>query len=223
MMQARRSLLIWKVYGERLDGWQNDDMPYEKIPGDPTSLHHQGKPVPNTPQNRNIMHIGYTGSQMPPPDAVKSGKVKPLSDEDRMTLVRWVDLGCPIDLAADPKNPTARGNGWMLDDVRPTRALTEPRAGANPALTRILVGAHDYNTGLDATGFEVMADFALDGAKPGENLAPKFKALPGGRWVLELAQPVKELPRGKLTVSVKDKQGNITRIDRTFSVGPPAK
>ena len=44
-----------------------------------------------------------------------------------------------------------------------------------------------------------------------------------GRWVLELAQPVKELPRGKLTVSVKDKQGNVTRIDRTFSVGPPTR
>ena len=223
MMQARRSLLIWKVYGERLDGWQNDDMPYEKIPGDPASLHHQGKPVPNTPQNRNKMHIGYTGGRMPPPEAVESGKVKPLSDEDRMTLVRWVDLGCPIDLASDPKNPTARGNGWLLDDVRPTLALTSPQAGANPPLARILVGAHDYNTGLDAGSFAVVADFAIDGTKPGEHLAQKFKALPGGRWVLELAQPIKELPRGKLTVSVKDKQGNITRIDRTFSVGPPAQ
>ena len=45
LMQSRRSLLIWKVYGERLDGWQNDDFPYETIPGDPTSLRHKGKPV----------------------------------------------------------------------------------------------------------------------------------------------------------------------------------
>jgi hypothetical protein len=31
-------------------------------------------------------------------------------------------------------------------------------------------------------------------------------------------KPVADLPRGKLTVSVKDKPGNVTRIDRTFSV-----
>ena len=44
---------------------------------------------------------------MPPPEAVagtyagpngKKIKVAPLSDEDRLTLVRWIDLGCPIDL-----------------------------------------------------------------------------------------------------------------------------
>ena len=95
MMQSRRSLLVWKVYGERLDGWQNDDMPHETIPGDPNSLHHKGKPVPDTKQNRTIAHIGYTGSIMPPPEAVKAGKVKPLSDEDRLTLVRWIDLAVP--------------------------------------------------------------------------------------------------------------------------------
>ena len=50
LMQSRRSLLIWKVYGQRLDGWKNDDLPYETIPGDPTSLRHKGKPVADTPQ-----------------------------------------------------------------------------------------------------------------------------------------------------------------------------
>src|SRR5262249_49447544 len=27
MFQARRSLLVWKVYGRRTDGWTNDDFP----------------------------------------------------------------------------------------------------------------------------------------------------------------------------------------------------
>ena len=40
---------------------------------------------------------------MPPPDAVKAGKVAPLTDEDRRTLVRWIDLGCPIDLDVRPE------------------------------------------------------------------------------------------------------------------------
>jgi hypothetical protein len=47
----------------------------------------------------------FKGSVMPPPEAVKDGKVKPLTDEDRRTLLRWIDLGCPIDLDYDPKNP----------------------------------------------------------------------------------------------------------------------
>ena len=53
-----------------------------------------------------------------------------------------------------------------------------------------------------------------------ENLAKKFKARPDSRWELTLAQPIKELPRGKLTVAVKDRQGNVSRIERTFSVAP---
>ncbi len=63
----------------------------------------------DTPQNREISHIGYIGSIMPPPKAVQSGKVQPLSDEDRLTLVRWIDLGCPIDLTFDPEHPDAPG------------------------------------------------------------------------------------------------------------------
>ena len=65
----------------------------------------KGQPVPNTPQNRNRADLDYTGSVMPPPEAVKAGKVKPLTDEDRLTLVRWIDLGCPIDLDYDPTKP----------------------------------------------------------------------------------------------------------------------
>ena len=54
---------------------------------------------------------------MPPPEAVagtyvgpdgKKIKVAPLTDEDRLTIVRWIDLGCPIDLDYDPANPRAR-------------------------------------------------------------------------------------------------------------------
>ena len=64
----------------------------------------------------------------------------------------------------------------MLDDQRPTLTLTSPQAGANPPLTRILVGMHDYDTGLDAESFAVVADFAVDGVAGGQNLAAKFKA-----------------------------------------------
>jgi len=33
-----------------------------------------------------------------------------------------------------------------------------------------------------------------------------------------LANPIVDLPRGGLTVSIRDRQGNVTRVERTFSV-----
>jgi hypothetical protein len=218
-MQSRRSLLIWKIFGERLDGWQNDDMPYEAIPGDPTSLRYKGQPVPDNPRNRELSHIGYTGGIMPPPEAVKAGQAAPLSDEDRLTLVRWVDLGCPIDLTYDPKNPDQRETGWFLDDQRPTMALTYPRAGANKSLDRILIGVYDLGTGLDMKSFQVKADVSLDGVSSGRNAAGKFREISPGVWEWRMTRPVERLPKATLTVSIADRQGNVTRIKRTFGVG----
>src|SRR5262249_55483819 len=39
--QSRRSLLTWKVYGRRTDGWDNDDFPTETTPGDAKTLRHK--------------------------------------------------------------------------------------------------------------------------------------------------------------------------------------
>jgi hypothetical protein len=216
-MQSRRSLLIWKVFGRRLDGWNNDDFPHETVPGDPTSLEHHGQPVADTPQTREQSQIAFTGSIMPPPDAVKVGKVQPLSDEDRLTLVRWIDLGCPIDLAFDPSKPEAR-SGWLVDDNRPTLTLTLPQAGENAELSRIVVGMHDYYSGLDQDSFRVVASVDLDGVAAGENLASRFKVSAPGVWELRLGNPLKSIAKGTIQVSIRDKQGNENRLERTFSV-----
>ena len=218
LMQARRSLLIWKVFGQRLDGWNNENLPYEASPGDPSSLRQHGKPIPDTQKSRELSHIAYIGGPMPPPEAVKAGKVKDLTDEDRMTLARWIDLGCPIDLSKDPTRP-----GWSLDDQRPTLTLTYPRAGRNEALTRIVVGMHDYGTGLDLKSFQVTADFTVNGSKAGANLADQFRTTSEGVWELVLTQPTAKLQSGSLTVSVKDRQGSVSRIERTFSVAQTAQ
>jgi hypothetical protein len=132
--------------------------------------------------------------------------------------VRWIDLGCPIDLDYEQTNPEKRGLGWMLDDNRPTLTLASPTPGANAGLSRILVGMHDYYTGLEMDSFRVVADFALDGVAAGENLASRFKVKSPGVWEYQLKKPIGELAKGKLTVTVKDRQGNETRIERTFSV-----
>jgi hypothetical protein len=167
---------------------------------------------------------------MPPPQAVagtykgpdgKKIKVAPLTDEDRLTLVRWIDLGCPIDLDYDPAHPDKRGYGWMCDDNRPTLTLSYPRAGANESLTRILIGMHDYYSGLDMDSLRVVADFPVEGVAAGENLAARFQPKSPGVWELKLSQPITCLVQGKIDVSVKDRQGNVSRIERTFSITGP--
>jgi hypothetical protein len=224
--QARRSPLIWKIYGERLDGFSNDDIASPKLDyeDDKNVLEwcHQGK--------NKERDVDFTGTAMPPPEAVagtfksasgENVKVPPLSAAEKLAFVRWVDIGCPIDLDYDPARPAERGRGWMLDEGRPTLALALPAAGKNAEpLSRILFGMYDYLTALDPASLTVTADFAIDGIPPGENLASKVKALDDSRWELKLDQPISKLAKGVLTVSVKDKQGNVSRVERTFSVGP---
>ena len=70
MFQSRRSLLVWKILGRRTDGFTNDDFPTETTPGDPATLAWHGKPLPPTDDNLQRADIDYTGSVMPPPEAV---------------------------------------------------------------------------------------------------------------------------------------------------------
>ena len=213
--QSRRSLLTWKIMGQRTDGWTNDDFPTETSPGDASTLMWKGQPVVNTPANRNLADLDYNGMMCPPPGS----KGPPLSPEDKLTFIRWIDLGCPIDLDFDPANPDTRGYGWMLDDNRPTLTLTYPKSNGNPALTRILIGMHDYYSGLNLSTFKVVADFAINEVPAGGNLASYFKKTSEGVWELLLTKPLASLPQGKLLVEIKDHQGNTTRIERVFSVG----
>src|SRR5262249_32808680 len=85
-VQSRRSMLTWKIYGQRTDGLSDKAL--------------SGREQ----DHKKVLEAGeYKGSVMPPPEAVvgtyegldgQKIKVAPLSDEDRRTLVRWIDLGC---------------------------------------------------------------------------------------------------------------------------------
>ncbi len=214
--QSRRSMLVWKLYDERLDGFHNDDHPSPPKPGAKT-LVQKGKAV-DLKRNRARYDLDHRGPQMPPPNAVQSGIAAPLSDEDRRTIVRWIDLGCPIDLDYNPSKPEERGFGWMLDDNRPILSMTEPQPGENQMLTRILIGSHDYMTGLDTGSLRIVADFEIDGAAAGKNIADRFRKTTQGVWEYRLKKPITQLTAGKLTLSIQDREGNTTRIQRTLSV-----
>ncbi|MGH8172677.1 MAG: TolB family protein, partial [Rhodanobacteraceae bacterium] len=73
MFQSRRSLLIWKLFGARLDGWTNADHPTESVPGDPATLPSGADP--------NSADLDFTGAMMPPPGS----PVSPLSADERLT------------------------------------------------------------------------------------------------------------------------------------------
>ncbi|MCP4172270.1 MAG: hypothetical protein GY758_16015, partial [Fuerstiella sp.] len=147
----------------------------------------------------------------------KAGHVSPLTDSDRRTLVRWIGLGCPIDFDYDPDSPDRRGFGWAADDKRPTLTLTEPRAGVSHTMKRILIGMADYYSGLRLDSLNVTTDFPVNGINAGKNLATQFQNTGNGIFELQLTQPV---AAGEYTiqVSVKDQQGNITRVDRVVKI-----
>lgn len=219
--QSRRSLLAWKIYGRRLDGWANEDFPTAKEPGNADSLVLDGQSVPNTQANRDRADLDYRGSIMPPVDAVKAGHVQALTDQERKTLVRWIDLGCPLDYDFDRKADEQRGWGWAGDDKRPTLTLVEPRLGQQEQVTRILFGMDDYYSGINVKSLRVLADFAVGQQPANTNLASHIQAHGAGVYELKFDKPLRDVGEYEVVVSVEDQQGNVRQIHRTFEIGPP--
>lgn len=101
------------------------------------------------------------GDQMPP--------TEPLTDEERRTFVRWIDIGAPYSSEDDPSIFWETDNwGWFLDTLRPTIALSQPKAGVlNTPLSEIRIGLFDYYSGLDLPTLSITADFSVNGELPG--------------------------------------------------------
>ncbi|MBX3701186.1 MAG: hypothetical protein KF903_09340 [Dokdonella sp.] len=198
--QSRRSLLVWKLFGARLDGWSNADHPTESVPGNAATL------PPGA--DRNAADIDFTGAIMPPPPAL------PLSAEEKLTFVRWIDLGAPLD------NGNA-ARGWLLDDLKPTLAVSAPRAGINVApLTALRIGSGDANSGIAPGSLSITADFAVNGRAAGAELADLAVEVADGVREIALDPPLMLLSRRHLNAQVYDQQGNVTRVRVAFSVNP---
>jgi hypothetical protein len=203
MFQSRRSLLMWKLFGARLDGWSNEDHPTESLPGDPDSLPEGAHP--------NAADLDYTGTIMPPP-----GSGYPdLSIDEKMLFARWIDLGCPIDTAEGLPGDTY---GWFLDDLKPTLTLSQPRAGrVSPAFSELRFGLADANSGIDLSSLSVTASFTVSGRTAGEELADLAQLLDDGIYRIAMGMQAGNLINAHIHLEVADFQGNISRIDRSFS------
>ncbi len=202
--QSRRSLLIWKIFGARLDGWSNADHPTESTPGNPATLPAGADP--------NAADLDYTGAAMPPPGS----SVPALSGDEKLTFARWVDLGCPIDTGQGEN----QAFGWFLDDLRPTLALSLPRPGANSGpLDGLRFGLADANSGIDLSSLSVKASIPLAGRPAGAELAGLAQPAGDGIYVIPLSPPLPAAANAVLSLAVADNQGNITRVQRRFAVG----
>lgn len=200
--QSRRSLLAWKVFGRRLDGWQNSDHPTESIPGNASTL--------PSGANVNDADLDYTGTIMPPPG---SGYA-PLTADEKMTIARWIDLGAPLE-KSDP------ASGWFTDDLRPVLHISSPRPEAASAPDRITFAAYDAYSGLNATSLHVEADFALNGRAAGAELADLAAPSGTGVWTIPVTNTASGLASGSVLVTIKDNQGNISRDRVRFGLLPP--
>lgn len=205
--QARQSLLIWKIFGRRLDGRTNADRPTESMAGNPAT-------IPNG-REWNECDLDYTGEQMPPASSGAS-----LTGEERMKIARWVDLGAPIDLTGIIRERGGGGfAGFFEDDIRPTLSLvpTVARATVAGRISRFVIGAYDLDSGIDPATLTLVLSRAIGNIAAGTNLAAGLTITDGGTLTISLPASL-ELSAGTVTATlqIKDRAGQTTRIVRTY-------
>jgi hypothetical protein len=204
--QSRRSLLAWKVFGRRLDGWTNADHPTERVPGDASTLPAGADP--------NMADIDFTGTIMPPPG---SG-VPPLTENEKMMIARWIDLGAPSDHA----DPNMARYGWFSDELKPTLFTAAPRTVKRSDGKRFLhlhFSAHDHVSGIDWDRVSVKANFGVAGLAPGTDLGTLFfSKSPGVREAFVEVRGERPAGAGEIVFHVRDRQGNITERKRSFAL-----
>ena len=58
----------------------------------------------------------------------------------------------------------------------------------------------------------------VNGQRAGTELAPLFAQTDDHIWTMSLSPAITNLRSGEITVSIKDKKGNIAKIVRSFSI-----
>ena len=206
--QARQSLFVWKIFGRRLDGRKNEDRPSPLDPSDPGTI----------PAGRSFYDcdLDYTGEIMPP---VNSGLS--LTWEEKMKIVRWIDLGAPIDLTGINSQLNLKSYaGFLEDDLRPTLSLTPSvgKAVTDRKLSRFVIGAYDLESGLNPATLSLTLDRAVGSLPAGTNLAANATISNAGIATIILPVAI-DLVNGAVTATleISDKAGHKTQIVRTYA------
>src|SRR6185295_6269282 len=79
----------------------------------------------------------------------------------------------------------------------------------------------DAYTGVNLPSLSITADFSIAGRPAGAELADLAQSSGDGIHVIALAQPITTIVSAHIHVSIRDLQGNTTRINRRFSVFLP--
>ena len=83
-------------------------------------------------------------------------------------------------------------------------------------MKKIVVGMHDYYSGLNFDSFSLTATFSIDENEAGANLAASFQPTARGVWEWSFPEPIR-LPEGaSIEVSVRDNAHNESRLVRYF-------
>ncbi len=199
--QSRRSLLVWKIFGQRLDGWSNDDHPTESALGDANTL-----PADTNPNHADLDFIAST--------AHPTGGMTALTMKQKMTFARWIDLGAPLDISQS----TGTNLGWFVDDSKPTLTITQPRQNINnQTINTIRFAMADANSGINFSSLSVTADFPVNGLAAETELSHLVTESGDGIYTIALDQSLNIDPVERhIRVSVNDNQGNIQRKDLRF-------
>ncbi len=182
--QSRESLLVWKVFGLRLDGRTN---------------------------------AARTGDLDFTSDATHGDR---LSFDEKATLVRWVDLGAPIDLCSWPGHSCGTPTwGWFEDDLRPTLWVspTVEQARLGP-VSSVTVSAYDLESGLKGGSLWVSFSVPVGGQAAGTNFAAGIGLANGATGSVPLPASIDLASSGATMIAgIRDNTGHVTRIVRTFS------
>ena len=130
-----------------------------------------------------------------------------ITDVEKRTIARWVDLGSPIDF------PQTDGMGYTDDYQLPVVNIYTPRSGANSS-TQLKVGFNDAKSGLDWSTLEVRY-YRIGSVEQVVPVSPASDVDANDILTKNLALGVGEYV---VTVSINDNAGNTGIATRRFSV-----
>jgi hypothetical protein len=146
-----------------------------------------------------------------------------LSDKEKRTIARWVDMGGPIDF------PQTDGFGYTDDSQLPIIHLSSPTLGVNKRDINVVFGLHDTKSGIDETSINVSFEYVNMNNKAKliveEMSVPPFQLRlnksPLEQGVYSLKLPERYMKKSGdyiITIQVSDKTGNKNILTRRFTL-----